>query len=230
MVGASIDIHFDDFAAEQRFIESTLANSWDQIVTSDAWDSGWYWRYGQFDGIDVDGGLVRLVFDGDPDALIANEQECWEAVPGLSGWSIREYPEAGYQSLHEQQCDAKGPLGGDWEYRYKPLTAALALQITEEFGAELPAVTEPTDQNPVGLGMWSLVHALFVQSGYDWYEENSSYLEGLKGRIKSIAHHRGEAAAREEYERVRERLEAFGDELDEWIESHPTGRGTVTER
>lgn len=229
MSGATIDLHFEDSAAERRFLSGYLPEAWDRYEASEYWEQGWFWPYSQVRSYDVgvDGGLVRLVFDGDPDGVLSAEQHHWEDFEGLTDWELRRYDEEGFQSLHAQQVDAKGEVGGDWEYRYKPLTAKLALAYRQEFDEGLPPSGERTEANPGGIGMFGLVHALFVQSGYDWYEENDAYLRGLQNRLKSIAAYRGEGAAREEYERIREEWARFEADFDEWLDSRETGTTTV---
>lgn len=229
MTGATVDIRFADVESEREFLESYLPEAFERYSESSYWEHGWFWPYGGFDADDIgrEGGLVRLVFDGDPDQLLAAEGDRWAAFDGLVDWELTRYDEAGFDSLRAQQIDAKGAVGGEWEYRYKPLTARLALAHRETFDERLPPAPEPTDDNPVGIGMFGLVHALFVQSGYDWYEENDTYLRGLESRIQSIAMYRGADAARAEYERIRASWDAFEAELEEWLEDQPTGTASV---
>jgi hypothetical protein len=246
MAGATIDIHFEGPDAERRFLRTYLADAWGRFESSDHWEHGWYWRYGQFADYDAgpDGGLVRLVFDGDPAALVDAETDRWAAFDGLVSWEVRRYDDADavadadgkasgdneagndpptYDSLLAQQRDAKGAVGGEREYRIKPHTARLALALLAEFDDPLPADPEPSDDDPIGIGAWALLHDLLVQSGYDWYEETDVALRMARNRVKSIAGYRGADAARAEYERILTAWREFGDDLDEWLAEHPTG-------
>lgn len=231
MTGATIELRFADADAERRFLATELPDAWDRFESSDYWDSGWFWPYSQFAAYDVgvDGGLVRLVFDGDPDALVAAEADRWEAFDGLTGWDVRRYDDEGFESLRAQQREAKGDVGGEREYRYKPLTSRLALAVREKFPDGLPAApdSDSGDADDIGAGMWSLVHSLYVQSGYDWYEENDASLRALESRVKSVAKYRGADAAREEYDRLLEELVDFEDELESWLDEHPTGEASI---
>lgn len=229
MTGATIEIEFASAAAERQFCSSYLPAAWERFDASEYWEQGWFWAYSQLaeTAIDFDGGLVRLVFDGDPDALLAAESDHWAAFDGLTDWTVRRYDEAGYDSLRAQQVDSKGPVGGDWEYRYKPLTAEFALAYREEFDERLPAAPDPSADNPHGLGCFALVHALFVQLGYHWHEETDAYLRGIENRIKSIGAHCGEDAAREEYERLRAEFERFESDLAEWLDEIDPGTATL---
>jgi hypothetical protein len=171
--------------------------------------------------------LIRLVFEGAPDAFTAAEAGRWRAVDGLTDWSVTRYDDREIDGLLAQQRDAKGPLGGRRAYRYKPLTARLALALHETFDGSLPAAPEPTDENPAGLGLWSLVHALYVQCGHDWYAETDASLRALRNRVKSIARYRGVDAARTEYERLRAAWADYEATLDAWLAAHETGVATV---
>ncbi|WP_135829190.1 hypothetical protein [Halorussus halobius] len=190
--------------------------------------TGWFWSYAQFAEYDSgpDGGLVRLVFEGDPDGLVAAESDRWDEFDGLASWRVRRYDDEGYDSLLEQQRDAKGEIGGEWEYRAKPLAARFALAYRREFGEPLPAVGDDRDGNPIELGFWAVLHDLFVQCGYDWYDETTACRKMLRNRLKSIASYRGADAAREEYEQLLAEWRAHGDALERWLDENPTGNAT----
>jgi len=228
MAGATLTLTFDSPADEDRFLREYLADAWDRFETSDYWTTGWFWSYGQFAGYDSgpDGGLVRLVFEGDPDGLLDAESDRWEAFDGLDSWDLRRYDEEGYDSLLDQQRDAKGAVGGEWEYRAKPLISRFALAYRREFAEGLPAVGDETDDNPSEIGVWAVLHDLLVQSGYDWYDETDACLKMMQNRLKSIAAYRGADAAREEYERLLDAWRAHGDALEAWLDDHETGHAS----
>jgi hypothetical protein len=231
MSAADIQFRFVSTVDEDRFLREYLADAWERYLASDYWETGWFWAYRQFEPYDAspDGGLVVLVFEGDPDGLLAAESDRWESVEGLDDWELRRYdePDDGFDSLLAQQRDAKGHVGGEREYRLKPLAARFSLASLREFEEPLPAVDDLGDENPAGVGFWALFHYLCIQSGYDWYEETDMYLRGLRNRVKSVARYRDAEAGREEYERLRQEVVAMEDYLDEWFEEHPTGEGTI---
>ncbi|WP_254531929.1 hypothetical protein [Natrinema gelatinilyticum] len=86
-----------------------------------------------------------------------------------------------------------------------------------------PAAPGQGDDERIGIGMWSLMHAVFVQCGYDWHDETDACLRAMQTRLKSIARYRGEAAAQDEYERIRDVWDAHEAELNDWIASNLTG-------
>jgi hypothetical protein len=240
MSGAGIHFRFASPDDEDDFLREYLADAWERYLASDYWESGWFWAYRQFASYDVspDGGLVVLVFEGIPEELVAAESDRWESFDGLDSWELRRYddpgddvdddvPDDGFESLLAQQRDAKGEVGGEREYRLKPLASRFSLAYLREFEEPLPAVDDLGEGNPAGVGFWALFHYLCIQSGYDWYEETDMYLRGLRNRVKSVATYRDETAAREEYERIREAVLAMEDHLDEWFDEHPTGEGTI---
>ena len=75
MAGATIEFQFGSVNDEKRFLREHLADAWERFEASEFFETGWFWRFSQFaEYHDVDG-LVFLVFDGDPDDLIAVERE-----------------------------------------------------------------------------------------------------------------------------------------------------------
>ncbi|WP_430504338.1 hypothetical protein [Haloparvum sp. PAK95] len=230
MAGATIEFHFDAPADERRFLREYLPDAWDRFEASDHWETGWFWAYGQFAefGAGPDGGFLRLVFDGAPDDLVARETDRWAAFDGLNDWRLRRYEEEeeGYDSLLAQQRDAKGEIGGELEYRLKPIVARFALDYYREFDEPVPMVGEEGPENPKGIGFWAAVHDLLVQCGFHWYDETRMCEQALRNRLKSIAAYRGADAAREEYERIRAAWDAHEDELEAWLDANPTGHAS----
>lgn len=228
MAGTTLEFTFASPDDESRFLRAYLADAWDRFEASDHWETGWFWSYRQFAAYESgpDGGLVRLVFEGDPDGLVDAESDRWRDFDGLVDWRVRRYEDEGYDSLLAQQRDAKGDRGGAWEYRIKPLLSRFALEYLREFDDPMPAVDEEGEDNPIGLGFWAAMHDLFVQCGYDWYDETEACRKAMQNRLKSIASYRGADAAREEYEAILEEWQAHRDDLERWLEAHPTGEAT----
>lgn len=228
MTGATLEFEFDSPEDEDRFIREYLVDAWERFERSDYWESGWFWRYNQFAEYESgpDGGLVRLVFDGDPDKLIDSESARWNELDGLTMWDVERYEEAEYNSLLEQQMESRGDLGGEWEYRMKPLLSRFALEYYREFENTLPPVGDEREDNPLQLGFWSAFHNMMVQCGYNWYDETKVCQKALKNRLKSIASYRGSAAAREEYRRLRDEWQEYERELEQWLDENPTGEAS----
>lgn len=228
MNGATIEFHFETTADERRFLTEYLADEWEQFRREQYWKTGWFWSYRQFAEYDCgpDGGLVRLVFEGEVETFVENEKTTWNSFDGLLDWSVTRYDSEGYESLLEQQKSAKGAVGGEWEYRLKPLVASFSLTYLNDFEEPLPPVGTATDDNPIELGIWSVLHNFLVQTGYDWYDETAVFQKALQSRLKSIAAYRGAAAAREEYERLRAEWDAFESELEKYLAERPTGHAS----
>lgn len=226
MAGADVEFLFDSPADEARFVEEYLPEAWDRFEASDHWERGWFWSYGQFEPYDSgpEGGLIRLVFEGDPDRFVERESSRWDGFAGLDSWELNRYRE--YDSLLEQQIDAKGDVGGEWDYRLKPLVSRFSLAYRREFPDPLPAVGEGGEENPKGFGSWAVIHYAMVQCGYDWYRETDACRKAMANRLKSIASYRGADAAREEYERVLAEWQAHEEDLERWLDEHPTGEAT----
>ncbi|WP_435153724.1 hypothetical protein [Haladaptatus sp. DFWS20] len=230
MAGADIEFRFESCEDEEQFVREYLTDAWPRFEASEFWDAGWFWAYRQFADYDSgpDIGLVRVVLEGDGDALVESEKTHWNRFDGLESWRLRRYDETeeGYESLLEQQRDVKGNIGGEWEYRLKPLAARFALSYFEGFDEELPIVAERTDDNRGGAAFWAMYHYVMIQCGYDWYDETEACLKGMKNRLKSLASYEGADAAREEYDRLLTEWEAYEDELETWLEENPTGKAS----
>lgn len=229
MAGATVEFWFASVDAEQQFLRRYLADAWARFETADSWTTGWYWSYGQFAAYDPgpDGGYIQLVFEGKPEQFVADESDRWDGFYGLESWSLRRYEEEGYESLLAQQLDAKGEVAGEWDYRLKPLVSRFSLAYLREFEDALPAVGEQTDANTTEFGFWAVIHYTMIQCGYDWDEETAACLKAMQNRLKSIASYRGADAARSAYEQLLADLDDYGEELDLWLDEHPTGEATV---
>ncbi|MFC6825801.1 hypothetical protein [Halopelagius fulvigenes] len=153
--------------------------------------------------------------------------EAWDRFDGLDSRRLATYGEEGYDSLLEQQQDAKGEAGGEWDYRLKPLVSEFSLSYLREFGETLPPVGDERDGNPLAFGFWAVIHYAMIQCGYDWYEETAACGKAMRNRLKSVAAYRGADAAREEYDRLPAELEAYEAELEAYLDAHPTSEATI---
>lgn len=229
MVGATIELRFESPTAEEQFLREYLPDAWNRFEASEYWETGWFWPYGSFAQYDSgpDGGVVQVVFEGDPETLVATESDQWDEFTDLTSWQVQRYDDEGYDSLLEQQKDAKGDIGGEWEFRMKSLISRFSLAYRREFEEPLPAVGEVSEANPKGIGFWAGLHDLYVQCGYDWYDETVACGKAMKNRLKSIAHYRGAEAARDEYDRLLAEWQAYEEEFEDWLDEHPTGEATT---
>lgn len=73
MVGATIELRFESPTAEEQFLREYLPDAWNRFEASEYWETGWFWPYGSFAQYDSgpDGGVVQVVFEGDPETLVA---------------------------------------------------------------------------------------------------------------------------------------------------------------
>lgn len=237
MTGANIVFEFETIESEDQFLRKYLIDAWERFEVSEFFETGWFWRSGQFAEYipDRDGGVVYLVFDGDPDALIAAEEEYWQHFDGLTSWECHRYENQGalrgggwdldktYSSVLEEQIARQGGIGGEWQYRLLPLAAQFSLSYLREFDEPLPAIAQKSEENRAGIGFWIQLHYTMIQCGYDWYDETDACLKAMKFRVKTLASDRNPDAAREEYTRLKNEWKAYEDELEEWLNKHPDG-------
>ena len=229
MSGAGIEFRFDSTDSESRFVREYLTDAWKRFETGDFFESGWFWPYGAFMGYESgpNGGFLRIVFEGDPDALVDAEETYWDGFDGLFDWHVRRYEEEGFDSLLAQQQDAKGEVAGKRDYRIKPLTTRFVLDYVREFSDPLSVIDDSAEANSLNYGYYVVIHYVMVQAGHDWYDETDACLRAMEGRVKSIAHYRGAEAAREEYNRLRAEWADFEEKVEEWIAEIPAGEAEV---
>ncbi|WP_248910904.1 hypothetical protein [Halocatena marina] len=231
MSGRLIWFQFESIDAETRFVREYLPNAWERFEASDFFETGWFWRYGQYIEYDAgpDGGIYINV-EGDLDRLVEAEAPRWNAFEGLTDWTVNQ-PQADGDSLLAQQRDSKGEVAGEWDYRLKPLVTRFVLEYSQKFTEPLPLLTDdaPTSKDKVidGYGYWVVIHYLMAQAGYDWYDETDACLTAMQNRVKSIAAYRGAEAARAEYERLLSEWKSHREDLEQWLEEAPTGEATV---
>lgn len=218
---SSTQVTFDlaDAEAERRFLREYMAPAWDRFEEMDAFESGWFWRHGNTGTHGVEGleeGRIIFVVNGDPDVVIERERTYWEAAREsglLEDWSTRTFdPE--YDDSLDKMRQRFGEAGGELNYRLRTLTAPLTLAVLEEFDEQLPPVGERSDENPVPVGFWVLLHFLSKQNGYDWYDEIDACTKAIKNRLRSLTRFRSEEEALSQLRATIEELESYADEIE----------------
>ncbi|APW96599.1 hypothetical protein CHINAEXTREME_01905 [Halobiforma lacisalsi AJ5] len=222
MAGATLQFEFDDREREAEFLVAYLADAWDRFESADWFDTGWFWRYGQFDEYDVDyGPSVELVLEGNPDELLEAERGRWATLQEdriLESWTLERY-EPEFESLLAQQRDAKGEVGGELDYRLKPLTSRFALEMAQAFeGERVPPVGRESEANPTPIGVWVVVHYVMLQNGYDWYDEIDAASKAIRNRCRSLSHYGGSERALDALREVVDDLEEIADDLESGTE------------
>ncbi|MFB6299439.1 MAG: hypothetical protein ABEH65_04190 [Halobacteriales archaeon] len=225
MQSAQVVFEVADPAAERSFLRTYLTSAWDRLYAHESFDRGWFWRFGttaQHGSIELEGGTtvedggIILVLNGDPtpEPVIEAERPRWselKATGAIDDWAVTWFhPE--YENAREKAIQQFGAVGGDRTYRLRPLAAELTLLVIEEFDERLPAVGSVSDDNPVPVGYWTVIHYLMKQQGYDWYDEIEACRQAIENRIRSLASFHGDTTAEEAVTSVIEELEAI--ELD----------------
>ena len=218
MSSTQVTFEFEKTEDERRFLRRYMAPAWERFEEMDAFESGWFWRHGRFSrhGIDgLDEGKIVFVINGTPQAVIDRERERWErheAEGELVGWSTRTFDPEYEDGLDKLQRNF-GEVGGRQDYRFRTLAPRFTLDIVREFEEPLPAVGEPTDDNPVPINFWVLIHYLMKQSGYDWYDEIDASTKAIKNRLRSLANFTSEQEAQRQLRETIDEFEAYSDEL-----------------
>lgn len=220
MRSAQATFHLDGPERELEFLRTYMVPAWDRFRAHEAFDCGWFWRFGnagRHGPVELEGGTtfedggVILVLNGSPtpEPLVEQERSRWDDLESrgvLDRWNSQWFhPE--YETAREKAVENFGPVGGDWAYRMRPMVSRFTLDLLVEFQEVLPAVGEETEDNPVPVGFWALIHFLMKQHGYDWYDEIDACTKAIENRLRSLAAFHGSDAAREELETVLAALE-----------------------
>ena len=217
-----------DTRQERAFCEQYLPGAWERLHVHDGVDSAWFWRFGnavdhepvELAGGEVtDGGGVILVVNGDdPDAALAAERDRWDDLgetTSLDRVETQGYDEGGYENAREKMIDNFGPVGGDRLFRLRPTACETTLATLETFDERPPAVPEPTEDDPSGIGVWSLIHLVCKQHGLDWYDEIDACGRAIENRAASLAAFYDPGTARTALDDAIARLETVRDSFDE---------------
>ncbi len=228
MQSAQLTFSLADSAAERAFLESYMVDAWDRFEAHDAVDCAWFWRFGAAsdhatveleDGTLLEGGGVILVVNGAPDptpALDAEEPH-WEAQveDGPLESYERKWFHPQYDSARAKSVENFGPEGGDLAYRMRPVASRVTLETLDALDGRVPPVGEASEENPVPVGYWAMIHYLLKQAGYDWYEEIDACRKAIENRLHSLEAFHGAETAREELDAVIDELEGVRAELGE---------------
>ena len=220
MRSTQVTFELEDAESERRFLRQYMVPAWDRFEEMDAFESGWFWRHGRFARHGIDGleeGKIVFVVNGEPQSVIERERDYWEerkAEGELTDWSTRTFdPE--YEDGLDKIRQNFGEVGGRLNYRLRTVAPRFTLEILREFDEPLPAVGEPTDENPLPVNFWAFIHYLMKQSGYDWYDEIDACTKAIENRLSSLADFRSEEAAQRQLRETIEELEAYSNELSE---------------
>lgn len=218
MPSTQVTFEFEEREDERRFLRRYMVSAWERFEGMDAFESGWFWRHGRTGRHGIDGleeGRIIFVINGTPRAVIERERDHWEerkANGELTDWSTRTFEPEYEDSLDKLQRNF-GRVGGRRNYRLRTLAPRFTLEILREFEEPLPAVGESTDENPLPVNFWVLIHYLMKQCGYDWYDEIDASTKAIKNRLRSLSEFRSEDEARSQLRKTIDELEAFSDEL-----------------
>lgn len=232
MTVRTTQVTFDlpDTESEVAFLQEYMVPAWERFEASDAFESGWFWRAGNFARHDLaelsreehdlerlEPGMITFIVNGDPEKVVEPEREYWrefEADGLLEGWETRSFDPT-YRNAREKMHEKYGPEGGDRVYVLRRLAADLTVELLAAFDEPLPAVGEPTDDNPVPVGFWAMTHFLMKPQGYDWYQEVGACSKSIQNRLVSLATFTSDEEARETLDEVIGDLEQLREQFED---------------
>lgn len=219
-----------DTESEVEFLREYMVPAWERFEASDAFESGWFWRAGNFAQHDLaelnrdehdlerlEPGTIIFLINGHPERIIDTEREHWQefARDGLlEGWETQSFSPQ-YENAREKMRQKYGRQGGDWAYELRQIAAETTIDLLAAFDQPLPAVGKSNDENPVPIGFWVMTHFLMKHQGYDWYQEIDACSMSIQNRLISLASFTSKREARETLDDVIAELQAFRAEFDE---------------
>jgi len=229
MKTTQVTFDLPDTGSEVEFLREYMVPAWKRFEDSDAFESGWFWRAGNFaqrDLVELDReeheldrlepGMIIFLINGQPERVLETEREYWQEFVAdrlLEDWETHSFrPRC--QNAREKMRQKYGRQGGDWAYELRQIAAKTTVNLLAEFDQPLPAVGNPNDENPVPIGFWTMTHFLMKQQGYDWYQEIDACSTSIRSRFVSLASFTSDEKAREKLDEVIEELEEFRAEFD----------------
>lgn len=215
MRSCNVTFGLDDLESERTFLEEYMISAWDRFQSHDEFDCAWFWRYGntsRHGPIELEGGQtlkdggVNLVVNGDPtpEPILEQERSRWRDLESegiIRSWDTNWFHPK-YENAREKAVQNFGRVGCDRAYRLRPIASEFTLALLTEFDERFPAVGTQTDDNPVPVGFWVMIHFMMKQQGYDWYNEIDACTKAIENRLQSLASFHGEDVACEKLDEV----------------------------
>lgn len=136
----------------------------------------------------------------------------------LPAWK-RFRSHAAYENARAKVVENFGRVGGDRADRLRPLVSRFTLDVRSEFEGRLPAVGSETEEDPVPIGYWAVIHFAMKQHCLDGYDEVEACTKAIENRLHSLASFEGAEEARQQLGETISALEDIADELSEPTET-----------
>ena len=175
-----------DTEDEYDFLREYMVPAWNRFDRSDDFESGWFWRAGTFARRDLveleresqdlerfERGTITFIVNGNPDAMVETERHYWEefeTAAVLTGWERKPFRPT-YRNAWGNSEKSTASVAETGRTCFGREFAELTVELLAAFEQPLPAVGEPTDDNPVPMGFWAMIHFLMKHQGYSWYDE-----------------------------------------------------------
>jgi hypothetical protein len=146
----------------------------------------------------VKGGQIKIVFEGDPDVILAEERDRLDSFDYIDAWNAEVESNGETKMTKEEQVLAN---------QCGRVAAKMNVHYFEEFD-ERPPTGRVTEDRFHTRGIWVLVHFLLNEQGYSPAEEVDVLFLALRDRLARIE-------AEEDFDRV----EAIVTELQERLDN-----------
>ena len=180
---------------EERFVREYVVPAVQRL--GDSYEIIFYGRYST--STSVEGGRVKIVFKGDPDEILAEEEERLNAFEYIDEWESEIESDEGETRMSENEQEFMEQCGR--------AAARMNVHYFEEFD-ERPPTGSVTGERFHTRGMWTLVHFLLNEQGYSPEEEVDILFLALRDRLARLG-------VENDFERVEEEVAGLHDRLDE---------------
>lgn len=188
-----VTVDTPDVETEERFIREYIVPTVKRL--GETYEVLFWGRYST--STDVEGGQIRIVFEGDPDVILAEEGDRLESFDYIDGWNA-EVESGGETKMTEEEQVIADQCGR--------VAAKMNVHYFEEFDERAP-IGRVTEDRFHTRGIWVLVHFLLNEQGYSPEEEVDALFLALRDRLARIE-------AEEDFERVEEVVTELQERLD----------------
>jgi hypothetical protein len=205
VAGERIAFVTDGHAADERLLREYIVPAMDRLEAIEGCDGVRFARFGQDPRYDRS--EVRLGIYGDYERVIDAERERWDDLVAeglIESWSRAGPPFA------DQPAAVQATLRDAYV-----LGSHMAAAYYDAFEERPGLVAETTDEAGRRYGLWSAVHVLINNIGYDPAEEVDAYELLLRDRLVALTELRGHAFVRDRIDDLRAELDALEETVDD---------------
>lgn len=199
-----------DIETERAFIDEYVLDAVDRLDSHDSCEKFIFIRAGRDPSLD-EGGVIIDIY-GDPEEIIDQERERWDAAVEdgpLTEWEQTE------TDIPDGLADYYGEQGATLHEELRYLATQMALPALDTFESAPAPVDAVPEAEGEGVGWYRLLHLVCNHQGYSIDEEAEAMLKNLETSINTEAQIAGVDAAQERVDEYIDRLETLREDIEE---------------